>query len=98
MTVRNHGSLPPGVGASPLQADSWPHAGARHPGRLSLGTRMVTSIPALAISIPATRPANSGSSPTSCIRQASETKKAVTWRHLGCISSLTATDTRMVHQ
>jgi hypothetical protein len=38
MTVRNHGSLPPGVGASPLQADSWPHAGARHPGRLSLGT------------------------------------------------------------
>ena len=30
--------------------------------------------------------------------QASETKRAVTWRHLGCISSQTATDTKMVHQ
>jgi hypothetical protein len=30
--------------------------------------------------------------------QASETKRAVTRRHLGCISSLTATDMRMVHQ
>ena len=39
----------------------------RRPGRVSLGTRMVTSIPALAISIPATRSANSGSSSTSCI-------------------------------
>src|SRR5215467_15885517 len=30
--------------------------------------------------------------------QAPETKRAVTWRHLGCISSLTTTDTTMVHQ
>jgi hypothetical protein len=27
-----------------------------------------------------------------------ETKRAVTWRHLGCISSHMATDIRMVHQ
>jgi hypothetical protein len=39
----------------------------RRPAVVSLGTRTVTSIPALAISIPATRSANSGSSSMSCI-------------------------------
>jgi hypothetical protein len=39
----------------------------RRPAAVSLGTRMVTSTPALAISRPATRSANSGSSCTSCI-------------------------------
>ena len=39
----------------------------RRPGVVSLGIRMVTSIPALAMSIPAARSANSGSSSTSCI-------------------------------
>jgi hypothetical protein len=39
----------------------------RPPRRVSLGTRMVTSIPALAMSIPAARSANSGSSSASCI-------------------------------
>ena len=39
----------------------------RRPGVVSLGTRTVTSIPALAMSIPAARSANSGSSSTSCI-------------------------------
>src|SRR5216684_2529507 len=39
----------------------------RRPFRVSLGTRMVTITPALPISIPATRSANSGSSSTSCI-------------------------------
>ena len=31
-------------------------------------------------------------------RQERQASRAVAWRHLGCISSLTATDTRMVHQ
>ena len=39
----------------------------RPPRRVSLGTRMVTSIPALAMSIPAARSANSGSSSASSI-------------------------------
>ena len=49
----------------------------RPPARVSLGTRMVTSIPALAMSIPATRSANSGSSSTSCIGSSYD-EKAVT--------------------
>src|SRR5216683_2868577 len=39
----------------------------RQPGRVSLGTRMATSASDLAMSRPATRSANSGSSCTSCI-------------------------------
>ena len=39
----------------------------RRPAVVSLGTRMVTSTPALAMSKPAARSQNSGSSSTSCI-------------------------------
>jgi hypothetical protein len=49
----------------------------RAPARVSLGTRTVTSIPALAMSIPAARSANSGSSSTSCIHNSYD-DKAVT--------------------
>ena len=49
----------------------------RPPARESLGTRMVTSTPALAMSIPATRSANSGSSSTSCTGNSYD-EKAVT--------------------
>src|SRR5205823_3820656 len=49
----------------------------RRPARVSLGTRTVTSIPAFAMSIPAARSANSGSSSTSCIGSSYD-EKAVT--------------------